>query len=80
MHGHSWLFPGGWMTLVVWSIPVIIALSVLLLLLSGGSAPGSGDKTPVQLLEEAYARGEIGQEEFVQKRAALQSDKPSSNS
>lgn len=71
MHGHSWLFPGGWMTLLVWSIPVIIALAVLLLLFSGGSKPGDSDKTPIQLLEDAYTRGEIGREEFMQKRAEL---------
>jgi putative membrane protein len=80
MHGHSWLFPGGLMTVVVWSIPVIIAVAILFLIFSGGKKSGSGDKTPIQLLEESYARGEIGREEFMQKHTDLQSEKASSNS
>ncbi|MEA2453415.1 MAG: hypothetical protein QOG04_2125 [Actinomycetota bacterium] len=47
----------------------IVMLVVRLLRRSGDSAPRS---TPgVQILEERYARGEITQEEFLERRAVL---------
>ena len=55
MHGHSWLFPGGLMTVVVWSIPVIVAVTVLILLFSNESKPG-GEKTA-----EPEQTGETGE-------------------
>jgi putative membrane protein len=36
-----------------------------------GPPPASGSKTAIQVLEERYARGEIGREEFVQRKQDL---------
>lgn len=70
MSGWTWL----WVLLVV---AVLIALLVgVLLRLSGRPASPSGRPQPdaLQLLEERFARGEIDQDEFERRRAALRDD------
>ena len=51
---------------------VVIALIVLAVRSMGGNAAKEGDQTPLQILKERYARGEIGQDEFEQKKRDLQ--------
>jgi uncharacterized membrane protein len=36
------------------------------------AAPRPPDRTPLDILKERYARGEIAQEEYVQRRTDLQ--------
>jgi len=38
-----------------------------------GDAGGPDNRTPLQILEQRYARGEIDREEFLQRKADLQS-------
>ena len=73
---------GGWMgfgaiaMLLVWAI-LILAIVVLWRLAARmqpqGTAPG---RSAIQILEERYARGEIGQEEFLVKRRDLEGRPP----
>lgn len=65
----GWGGMGGGM-LLFWG--VVIALIVLAVRSMAGGAAKDGDKTPLQILKERYARGEIRQDEFEQKKRDLQ--------
>ena len=78
--GHMWnggMWDGGttWMWVVMWP-------AMLLLLFGGGYAlyraltsPGSEEKDDaIEALRVAYARGELSDEEFEERRQRLQSD------
>ena len=70
--GHGWGFGGGFMWLFWILLIVVIAWAVKGF--AGGNLPGVGQngKTPLGILEERFARGEIDQEEFEQKRKLLE--------
>ena len=67
-YGHGgWMFGGGFAMLLWWLLPV--ALVVLAVMYFGRHAPsGDAGKTALDILNERYARGEIGKEEFEQKK------------
>ena len=69
----NWGWGGGmWLGMVLFWV-VIIAVIVLLVRLLGNEAVGRGGaKTPLQILKERYARGDIGKEEFEQKKRELE--------
>lgn len=79
-HGHMW--GDGWHAWVLGPLLMIlfIVLVVATVVLTarwlgdgarGGSA-GSTSKTPVEILKERYARGEIDKEEFEERRKILE--------
>lgn len=68
-HG-VWMFGGWLMMLLVWLVP-FVALFVGLKYLYGRSGPANAGKSARDLLDEAYARGEISREEYLQKRDDL---------
>ena len=79
-YSHGWMFDGGfgmlfgvfWMILM-WGIPLLLIIALLKYLLT---KPRNIDerqartdaKPPLEILKEAYARGEIGRDEYLQKR------------
>lgn len=75
-YDNSWMFLGWlWMILVL-VIPILLlfALGKYLFGRPGSTLPGSTpsikappEKTAVDILKEAYARGEVGREEYLQK-------------
>ena len=77
-YNHGWMFDGGigmlfgglWM-IVILVVPLLL-LAVLLKYLfskSRGNGPAEPTRqTPLDVLKEAYARGEISRDEFLQKR------------
>lgn len=81
-YNHGWMFDGGgagmlfgvlWMVLfLVIAIALLAALLKYLLGKSRGGQVAAPDEpplqTPLDVLKAAYARGEIGREEFLQKR------------
>lgn len=78
-HGpHMWNF-GGWMFLgplmfIVFIAAIVAAVVVIFRWLGGshGAAPPSPPgKTPLDILKERYARGEIDKEEFEERRRVL---------
>lgn len=82
-YGHSWMFDGvagmifgGLWMLLIWAIPILL-VAVLLKVLFGKpntAAPEPGEvarPTPLDLLKEAYARGEIDRETYLRKRDDL---------
>lgn len=81
-YGHGWMYGDGglmalgwiWMTLV-WLIPLLLLVALLKYLFGGsrsGDKAASPAKTPLEQLQEIYARGEISREEFLQRQADLQ--------
>ena len=84
-HGpHMWSGGGwhGWLAgpvMMVASIAIAIAVVVLMIRWLGGLGHGSAHpyappgKTPIDILKERYARGEIDKEEFEERRRVLES-------
>jgi putative membrane protein len=79
-YNHGWMFDGGIGMLFggLWMIVLLVAPLLLLAVLlkylftkSRGNEGRPGEptrQTPLDVLKEAYARGEISREEFLQKR------------
>ena len=77
-HG-GWMFgSGGWMIfgwlwmIFIWLIPILLLFALAKYLF--GKSPNSKDrqeKTPLDILDEVYARGDISREDYLQKRDDL---------
>ena len=80
---HGWMFDGGfgilfgvmWMILVM-GIPFLLIVALLKYLFAKPRGKNATEarpepKIPLDILKEAYARGEIGREEYLQKRGDL---------
>lgn len=70
-YDHGLWMMGGWLImLLIWIIPLVILFLAIRQQLNrrGPTAP----KSAFDLLEEAYARGDIDREVFLQKRDDLQ--------
>lgn len=72
---NDWHSFGGWgmglgfiFMLLFWAL-VILGIAALIRWLMTQSSPGknSHDKTPLEIVQERYARGEINREEYEQK-------------
>lgn len=64
---HSgWMFGGGIAMLLWWLLP--IALVVVLFYVFRRPGQGGQARSALDILKERYARGEIGKEEFEQKK------------
>jgi len=64
-HG-GWMFGGGLGMVLLWLIP--IALAIWFFSSRSSSRNGPSEKTPLDTLKERYAKGEIGQDEYEQKK------------
>ena len=71
----GWMLFGGLMMLMFWGGLIALAVLIIRSFTNGGSRSSRSDlssqKTPLQILEERYARGEIGKEEFESIRADI---------
>jgi len=78
MWGDGGMWNWGWgmfgaLHMLLWWILIILGIVVLIKWLFGGASrrePGSSDRA-IEILKERYARGEIGKDEFEQKRRDL---------
>jgi putative membrane protein len=67
----SWGWGGGMSMVLFWG--AIVAVIVFAVRFFGNdTAARGGDTTPLQILKERYARGEIGKDEFEQKKRDLE--------
>jgi putative membrane protein len=69
--GAGW---GHWLVMVLFWVVLVFAVVVSLRALSPRSRDGSGPppRSALDILKERYARGEIGKDEFEQKKRDLQ--------
>jgi putative membrane protein len=72
--GNGWGMGYGGPFMILFWILVVVGVAVLAKWMLGQSSTGKGtrDKSPLEILRERYARGEIDQEEFEQKRRDLE--------
>ena len=70
----GWGMGFGWIFMILFWGVVILGIAALAKWLMGISSGGSvpPGKSALELLKERYARGEIGKEEFEQKRRDLE--------
>jgi putative membrane protein len=73
MNGYGW----GWAVFVhmaLWWVLLILAIIVVARWLAGGSSKGSPprEESALDILKKRYARGEVGREEFEQKKRDLE--------
>jgi putative membrane protein len=73
-HGWEWTLGGGLIMglgmLLMWAVPIGLIVA-LVLYVNNQSRTTRQPETAIELLEKAYARGEINREEFLQKREDL---------
>ncbi len=74
---HGWEY-GGWMPMglmwiggFLWILTVLAIAALVFYAVQRFTHPRRTSKAALDLLEQAYARGEIKREEFMQKRADL---------
>ena len=80
-YGHGNMWHGGWYGMIfgplmmIVFIALIVGVVVLVVRWLGGAGPGRaqgrGEKAPLEILEERFARGEIDKDEFEQRRQVL---------
>ncbi|WP_296326516.1 SHOCT domain-containing protein [Reyranella sp.] len=81
-YGPHMMWGGGWYGMIfgplvmILVLAVIIAVAVLLVRWLGGPWPGSAwhqapGRTPLDILKERFARGEIDKQEFEERRRVL---------
>ena len=68
--GHGWGMGFGWIIGIV--ILVIVILLVINATRNQAGQTNSGNKTPLDILKERYARGEIDNEEFEERKKNLE--------
>ena len=75
-YDHSWMFGvgmllGGLWMIMIWGIPLLLAFTLLKYLFTRPEKKQQPN-TPLDILNNAYARGDISREEYLQKRDDLQ--------
>ncbi len=78
---NDWGSYGGWgmgfgmLFMLLFWVLIILGIVALIRWLMPQSSPGSGsrDKTPLEIVQERYARGEIDRDEYEQKKRDLES-------
>ena len=79
-YDHSWMFGGGMLfgglgMILVWAIPVLLIFALVKYLLAkprqDGHPPSAHQETALEILQKAYARGDISREEYLAKRDDL---------
>jgi len=71
MSNHGWWWAFGPLPMLLFWVLVIVALVALGKWIFERSSDRPRDKTALDILKERYARGEIGKEEFEQKKSDL---------
>ncbi len=77
-YGHGYMWHDGWYgmmygpLMMILFIAIIVGIVVLVLRWLGpGRVSGRAEKSPLDILEERFARGEIDQDEFEERRRVL---------
>lgn len=67
---HAGMGLGGFGMILFWLIP--ITLVIWLFARFQGNDKPAASRTPLEILDERYARGEVGREEYLSRRADLE--------
>jgi len=70
--GMGWGMGLGWFFMILFWTLIILGIIALTRWLSGTGSRGPVGKSALEILQERYARGEIDQEEYQQKRRDLE--------
>jgi putative membrane protein len=68
---YGWGMGFGWIFMVLFWALIIMGIVFLIKLVSGGSKAGKKEETALDILKKRYAKGEIGREEFEEKKKDL---------
>ena len=68
--GHGFGFAGGGMWLF-WILVIVVIAWAVRAAVAGSGGNGKTPRSPLEILEERLARGEIDEEEFKRKRKLL---------
>jgi putative membrane protein len=78
MMGNFWGGIGGWgmglgwiWMILIWGLVIAGIVALGGWLIAPDARTGSAPETPLQILQKRYARGDIGREEFEQKKRDL---------
>ena len=72
MGNHGWWWGFGMIPMLLFWVLVILGIAALAKWLFGNSGEPPRGKSALDILKERYARGEIGREEFEQKKRDLE--------
>lgn len=69
---YSWgMGVGGWLFMIVFLAFSVLGALYLIRLISEGAKKGRAGETALDILKKRYAKGEIGKEEFEEKKKDL---------
>ena len=71
MHDGTWFGFGGGFMWVFWILLIVVIVWAVKAATGNSNNPSEQQKSALDILKERYAKGEIGQEEFEQKRRDL---------
>ncbi len=69
--GWGWMVFGGVMMLLFWGAIVLLIVLTVRWLVGGVGGQSPASKTPLDILKERFARGEIEKQEFEERKRAL---------
>lgn len=73
-HGWEWTLGGGLIMglgmLLMWAVPIALIVALVVYLNNQNKSTRAPERA-IDILENAYARGEISREEYLQKREDL---------
>ncbi len=73
MNGGSGMFFGGGFMWIIWIILIIAVIYAVKAAMSSGSQQSNqSNETPLEILKKRYARGEIDEQEYEQRRRELE--------
>ena len=73
--GHEMMGWGGGFFMIIFWVAIIVGIALLakwLLAVSGKDAGSAAKESPIEILKRRYAEGEIGKEEFEEKKRDLE--------
>jgi len=68
---YGWGMGFGWIFMILFWALVIMGIVFLIKLVSGGEKAEKKEETALDILKKRYAKGEIGREEFEDKKKDL---------